>query len=188
MIEELKALDKELFLLVNNGLAAAWLDWLCPVLRDKMTWVPFYIAAVAVLLWKKRAEGLLILVFAGITILLCDQIASSLIKPWVQRIRPCSEPLLAGQVRMLVHCGKGFSFLSSHAANHFGLALFLSCLLKQVWARVLLFVWAFSIGFSQVYVGVHYPGDVFCGALLGILTGYAVFIFYGRAKSYFFKL
>ncbi len=187
MIEQLNTWDKELFVLVNSGLASAWLDWLCPVLRNKMTWMPLYVIAAAILLWKKRGEGLLILAFAGITILLCDQVSSSLIKPWVQRIRPCSDPSLAGQVRMLVGCGKGYSFLSSHAANHFGLAVFLSCIIRQAWPKALLFIWAAAIAFSQVYVGVHYPFDVLAGSLLGIVFGGLVFLLYAKAKSYLFK-
>ena len=102
-----------------------------------------------------------------------DQASSDFFKPYFHRIRPCNNPALDGIVRVLVPHSNGFSFPSSHAANHFALALFsaitLGHLHKWVWPVALL--WATVVAYAQVYVGVHYPVDVICGGLLGVLIG-----------------
>ena len=93
-----------------------------------------------------------------------------------ERLRPCNDPEFTDHVRLVIkHCGGGYSFLSNHAANHFGMAVFFFITLRHVfrkWAW-LVFVWAGLIAFAQVYVGVHYPLDVLCGALLGMVFGIA---------------
>jgi membrane-associated phospholipid phosphatase len=97
------------------------------------------------------------------------------IKPLVHRLRPCNDPELSSQVHLLVGCGSGYSFVSSHAANHFGFALFIIILFKDrfSWITVPALLWAFLVSFAQVYVGLHYPADVTLGALIGILIGWA---------------
>lgn len=165
--------DKALFFFINQGLANPVMDVVCPILREKLTWIPLYMG-IALAVYKKYGKLLFpIAVVAVLTILLTDQISSSLIKPSFQRLRPCNDPALQQQVRLLLsHCGAGFSFVSSHAANHFGLAAFFSFSVgrRPLWIA-LLFFWAFAIAFSQVYVGVHYPLDVAAGALLGVCIG-----------------
>ena len=81
---------------------------------------------------------------------------------------------MAGHMHLLVSCGGGLSFVSSHAANHFGLAVFLSVVLGKrfPWVVPILIFWAAVISIAQVYVGVHYPIDITGGALLGICFGY----------------
>ena len=108
-----------------------------------------------------------------ITFAMGDLIASKIIKPSVQRIRPCNEVNLANDVIKRVPCGSGYSFPSAHATNHFAIALFLIGVFYRKWKPILPFglVWAASIAFAQVYVGVHYPIDIFIGALLGTTIG-----------------
>jgi len=103
-----------------------------------------------------------------------DFSSSQILKKQVQRLRPCNDPALAAQVQLRVPCGSGYSFTSSHAANHFAVALFLIGVFGDLnrWIRPSLLLWAGSIALSQVYVGVHYPGDVLCGGLLGSLIGW----------------
>jgi undecaprenyl-diphosphatase len=177
-------LDHTLFHYINQGLASPLLDYLCPLARDKYTWLPFYIIGGCYVLYRYKMRGLWLIVFAVLTIALCDQ-ASNLIKLLTHRLRPCFvEP----QVRLLVAgCSHTFSFTSNHAANHFGLAVFLSLSFSKLrWLPVLLVAWAGFIAFSQVYVGLHYPADVAGGALLGTLVGFITFsIFRHLEKRYF---
>jgi undecaprenyl-diphosphatase len=140
-----------------------------PLLRHKYTWIPLYAAVAAWFLYRYQWQGLWFVGFTLLTFALCDQLSASLIKPFVERLRPCREPLLEGQVRLLVHCGGGFSFPSSHASNHFGFAVIVgACLYKQYrWPLYALLLVAALVSFAQIYVGVHYPMDVLGGAVLG---------------------
>jgi membrane-associated phospholipid phosphatase len=167
----LKELDTQLFFFVNQQLANVVLDWLCPLLRNKFTWIPFYIAAAVFLFIKYKIKALWFIAAAAVTVLLTDQLSASLIKPFFERLRPCNEPAISAQVRLLVKCGRGFSFVSSHAANHFGIAALFAVYFKNKYLYILLFAWASSIAFSQVYVGVHYPFDVLIGSVLGAAIG-----------------
>ena len=163
------SIDQTLFHFVNTSCANPVLDTLCPIARDKNTWVPFYIIGGLMILYKYRSRGLWMLVCIGIAILLSDQ-SSNLIKYFVHRLRPCFvEP----SVRLLVdHCSSTFSFTSNHAANHFALAVFLSLVFRQIrWLPFVLLSWAVFIALSQVYVGLHYPADIIAGALLGAFMG-----------------
>ncbi len=171
MIESLRHIDRLLFHFINHDLANAVLDVLCPWLREKLTWIPLYLL-IAYLLFKKYGHKILWLsLLTVVTILLSDQ-TSGLFKHLVHRLRPCNNPELADSIRHVVECGVGFSFVSAHAANHFALATFFSFLFMEnkKW-MAFLYLWASCIAFSQVYVGVHYPGDVLAGAIVGIMVG-----------------
>ena len=109
------------------------------------------------------------------TVILCDFVSSKIIKENIMHIRPCNDPAIAGWVHVLVgYRPQSSGFTSSHATNHFGMAMFIFFTLRTHFKKwpALLFLWAFSISFAQVYVGVHYPLDVICGGLIGILIGY----------------
>ncbi|MEL6719647.1 MAG: phosphatase PAP2 family protein [Bacteroidota bacterium] len=176
-METILALDQILFSFINQELANPFLDTIMPYWRDKTTWIPLYLGILIVSFlkfsWKKALVFVLLLVA---TVGVADQISSQWIKKSVQRIRPCNDPLVKGDVHLLVDCGSGYSFTSSHATNHFAIAFFIAFALfsdKKRW-RVLLFLWAASIAFGQVYVGVHYPFDVLAGSFLGILIGWGI--------------
>lgn len=149
-----------------------------PYLRDKYFWVPLYVLLVGYVVYQYRWYSIIVIILAALTVTLTDQVASSLIKPAVQRLRPCNDAVLSSQVHLLVDCGSGFSFVSSHAANHFGIAVFLIILFgrKWTWLTPAALTWAALVAFAQVYVGLHYPIDVTAGALLGAAIG----IFTGR--------
>lgn len=163
------SIDQQLFDFVHNQLAHPWLDAILPHYRAKETWVPAYLVA-AYLLWRHHGRnGLRLLLLVGLAILISDQLTSSVIKPLVGRPRPCYAAELAGRIRELVGCGGHDSFPSSHAANHFALAVLLSLTwLKnnRAWVVTLL-LWATSISLAQVYVAKHYPTDILFGAILG---------------------
>jgi len=173
MIETLRHIDRLLFHFINHDITNPAFDTLCPWFREKLTWVPFYVAA-AYLIFRKYGmqKTLLLMVLCAATILISDQ-TSNVFKHLVHRLRPCNNPELQAGVRLLIEsCGVGYSFVSAHAANHFAIATFLSFLVngnKKLMA--LLYIWAASVALSQVYVGVHYPADIFGGALIGITAG-----------------
>jgi len=173
MTESLLSLDRQLFFLINDSWHNGLFDAVLPVMRNKYTWLPLYAIIGIVLAKKYRLQSIAIIVFCCIAIALSDQLSSTVLKPWVERLRPCNDPALGEQVRLLVECGVGYSFPSSHAANHFSFAFYFGVLFKpwRKWLLALGSLWAAMISFAQVYVGVHYPVDITAGALLGMLTG-----------------
>ncbi len=174
MLDQLLSLDRSLFLGVNNGLSNPFLNSLCLILRNQATWYPMYAIFIYFLIKQYKVESWKILLAAGLMVLLSDQFSANLVKNTFMRLRPCAEPLLAGKVLHLTGSCNGYSFISAHATNHFAVAIFLAyCFRTLKWLLPILLFWAFSIAFSQVYVGVHYPLDVTIGAACGILFGVA---------------
>lgn len=183
---EILQLDEQLFHLINGEWHATWLDAIMPIWRDKKTWIPLYLILTTFALWRFRLKGLWWILALGLTVGIADGTSSHLIKKNVKRVRPCNDTEMQADVNLLVGCGKGYSFTSSHAANHFAMATFIALTLGLLfpWLRWPFWLWAGSIAFGQVYVGVHYPLDVLAGSLLGILIGLAVALFYRRQFSW----
>lgn len=179
-MEQVIAADQFLFELINGRAHNAVLDWLMPIWREKSTWIPLYIVVAAFVGYKYRLQGLYLLLALALSVGFADTVSSKIIKPAVHRLRPCNDPALKDEVQLLVHCGSGYSFTSSHASNHFAVAAFLSLTLGLHYRRIRLplYLWAASIALGQVYVGVHFPLDIFIGAILGIIIGNIV------AKTY----
>jgi len=177
-------IDHQLFDFINQSLAHPVLDVILPVYREKTTWIPLYLVMVFLLYrsygWKRTLW--LLLCIAG-TLAVADQLAATVLKPWIGRLRPCAEPSVADHARMLVNCGGKFSFPSNHAVNHFALATVLSLTWLRAHARawrIAIYLWAASIALAQVYVGKHYPGDVLAGAVLGCLIAWGGVALYRR--------
>ena len=145
----------------------------------KTTWWPFYLALLAYLVWSRRLQVIPIILFIVLCITLADQSSVHLFKEVFERLRPCREPALEGLVHMVNgKCGGLYGFVSSHAANTFGLAMLLLLIVKKQWFTVLMLVWATLVSYSRIYLGVHYPGDIVGGAMLGMLCGYLVFLLF----------
>lgn len=188
MLTWLVETDKAFFQLINSSWNNAFFDFLLPYLRSKTFWIPLYLLIATLLLYKYKWNALYMFLLIGLTVLICDQISSELIKKTVERLRPCNDPDMQAQLRLLVPCGGGFSFTSSHATNHFALAYLFFQLLRPLlpvnnkkWPYILAFscfLWASSIAYSQVYVGVHYPLDITAGACLGTLVAALTFLCY----------
>jgi len=175
LMKQLLSYDQHLFKLINYEWSNAFFDWLMPWLRNSEMWYPLYLFLVLLVIINFKKSGWWWLIFAAGTVILTDFVSSGIIKNNIIRLRPCNEPDIASWVKVLVgYRPQSSSFTSSHAANHFGMATFLYLTLKTRFNKwpVLFFFWAFSISFAQVYVGVHYPIDIICGALIGILIGY----------------
>lgn len=167
-------MDAAWFRQVNQGLSHPALDVVLPYFRNKYFWAWLYAALIYLAIRKDRKWWLMI-VLAVLVIFMCDGFSAGIIKPYVMRIRPCNDPNMQEGLNLLVPCGSGYSFVSAHAANHFGLAMWFGGYFSRWYPKVrvygLFVFWAFLIAFSQVYVGVHYPFDVIFGALIGILVG-----------------
>lgn len=173
MTEALKEIDYKIFAAINQNYTSGLLDAVCPLLREKLFWIPLYVIGGVFTIVKYKRNALYFIAGIALAILLSDQISASLIKPVFHRLRPCNNPSLAENVRLLVHCGSGFSFVSAHASNHFAMAIFASLTFgDKKWLMPVLLFWAFSVAYSQVYVGVHYPADVVGGGILGCTIGF----------------
>lgn len=170
---ELIHFDEKLFHLINQGMRNPFFDELMPWLRNRWFWVPLYLFLGSFLIINLRKTGLIIVLLAGVAVGFTDFTNSQLIKKSIRRVRPCHIYQAPQEIHLLVPCGGAYSFPSSHAANHFALATYLSLLLRPYfrWLFGPLALWALTISFAQVYVGVHYPLDVVFGACYGMLTG-----------------
>lgn len=168
--------DIRSFIFINSGLSNPFFDFICPLLREKYIWAPLYAFLISFLILNYKKKGFLLVVIAIIAIAISDQLSSALIKPLAQRVRPCNDFFLADYIKLLVNCGSGYSFPSSHASNHFTLAFYFSSLfgLRRKWIIPAFVLWASAISFSQIYVGVHYPLDVLGGLLIGLSVGLAM--------------
>lgn len=172
-MQQILEADKYLFYLINNKWSNSFFDTLMPFVRNANFWLPLYLFLLIFALLNIKKSGwfiLLILCTAALT----DVLSSHIIKNHIFRLRPCRDPSLLGTVRVLVfYCPQSSGFTSSHAANHFGLATFASVTLYPYAGKwiYLSFLWAFLIIYAQLYVGVHYPIDVLCGALVGVVAG-----------------
>lgn len=186
-MNELLALDREFFLKIHLGLSNGFFDFLMPILRKPTTWIPLYafIIYYSIKTYKKRGVYLVLMIV--VTFGIGDFTSASVIKKAVGRVRPCNEVTLASQIIHRVPCGSGHSFPSAHATNHFAIAIFLIGAFYQRWRGVLpwALAWAAAISFAQVYVGVHYPVDVFCGAILGCLIGWLTVFIYRKTADRF---
>ncbi len=164
--------DHQLFLWIQYHCHNLFFDAVFPWIRHKQHWYPLYFLIGVFLLIKYRWTGLRMLLVAALCLLLSDNLSSKIIKPLVHRDRPCNDAVISTQFTPLIECGDGYSFTSSHAANHFAIA-FVLCLFfykKNKWLLIAGMLWAGTISFAQVYVGVHYPLDIMAGACLGIIV------------------
>ncbi len=181
MIESLIEIDKQLFIQIHNGLANDFLDQFLPVFREAKTWIPLYLIFAFFAFYRYRYSGFYILAAAGIIVLFADQFASGFMKPFFERLRPCHDPSLTEIIRPILDCGGQYGFVSSHAANHFGLAVIFSWFFNSIsnwksWQWVF-YTWAGAISLAQVYVAKHFPADILVGGLAGLLIGWLIVTF-----------
>lgn len=170
-MEDLILDDKKTMIFLNN-LGNSSFDPFWILVSEKWFWIPLYIIFLYFLFKnynKKSLFYLLLFVVLGLTA--SDQIAN-IFKEGFHRLRPCHDPSLEGLIRE-VKCGGPFGFYSAHASNAFFIATFLSILLKDKikYLPYSLFLWASVVAYSRVYLGMHFPGDVLFGALMGSLLG-----------------
>ena len=165
MTEFLYSLDKAIFFFINSTVSNPLLDWLMPFLTDLNKQKPAVVAAAFLWIWlmiKGGRTGRVAGILLVLTIVVSDQISSALLKSVFSRLRPCH---VLQNVRLLVDCGSGFSFPSSHAVNNFaGATILAHYYRKYAWGW---FSFASLIALTRPYVGVHYPSDILGGGLVG---------------------
>jgi undecaprenyl-diphosphatase len=172
--QQLDQWDKSLFKVLNSQLTNPFFDAVLPYFRDSVFWAPLYLFVVAFIALNYGKKGWWWSFGFLFTVAVADMISSRVFKEGFERLRPCQDPFFMDQVRLLLKsCSGSYSFTSSHAANHFGMATFASVTLYPSFKRwiYLWYLWAFFISYAQVYVGVHYPLDVLGGAMVGVLAG-----------------
>lgn len=185
-MEELQQFDAGIFTALNR-LHGLYFDSFMYLVTKIATWTPMILMLLYLLFLKKGWRKAVAVVLAvGLVILIADQVSASIIKPLVARARPSHNPDLATTIHIVNgYRGGPFGFVSSHAANCFGIALLLSMIFKNrlfTWTMV---VWATLMCYSRIYLGVHYPGDIFCGAILGFVSAWIVYrIFMWAGKKW----
>ena len=172
-METLSNIDTDLFLFLN-GLHTSWMDKVMIAVTQMWVWVPLYLLLIywTVKQYGKRCWWIFLAV--GIVVLCSDQLSAHVCKPLFHRLRPCYN----ADLQDLIYLPKGmaggrYGFVSSHAANTFAVAAFLTPALRKNrnWMGIVLYLWAFISSYSRIYLGFHYPADILCGSLLGILIG-----------------
>ncbi len=186
MFKKLIDFDTYLFGIVNQKASNTFFDSIMPFIRQPLFWLPLYLFIILFAIYNFQKKAAIWIGSLLLTVGITDSISSHIFKPLFGRLRPCNNPELADSIRLLVdHCGQNGSFTSSHATNHFGIAVFIFMTLEKVWGKFnyLFLLWASVICFAQVYVGVHFPFDVIGGAILGSSIGYLTARFFKRREG-----
>ncbi len=174
MIEFLENIDRKLFLLIN-GCHSDFADFFFFWVSNKFTWIPFYVLLLILCIRVLKNKWWLLLLFIPLLITATDQVSVQLFKNVFLRFRPCQNLELKDSVHLVNgYCGGMYGFISSHAANSFGLATFIWLILRRkyhYWFWILFIGYAELISYSRIYLGAHYPADVFVGALVGLAAG-----------------
>lgn len=175
MIERLINWDIDLFLYLNQFHNGFW-DVIMFYFSEKWIWIPLYLLFIAIFIKRYRRQAIWIVLAIIAVIGLSDFVSVNLFKNVFLRLRPCHNPTLEGLVHIVRnHCGGQYGFYSSHASNHFAIAIFVSLILQRKISKGWIFgiiLWAAVVSYSRIYLGVHYPGDIVAGAIAGTVLAY----------------
>ena len=141
------------------------------------SWIPLYVLLLALIIKIFRRDSVSVIASILLVILFSDQFTSGFMKPFFERFRPCHNPAIQNLVHVPGKCGGLYGFASGHAANSFGIAMFIWLIFRSYsrWAFIM-FLWAFTVAYSRIAIGVHYPGDIIVGGLVGVFFGWLVFV------------
>lgn len=189
MLHDLIELDRRLLVWLNSFHA----DWLDPVMyytSQTLFWLPLYVFLLWLMIKDFKKEWWVPLIGIAVTILIADQITASIMKPYFARLRPSQEPALQGMIHLVkdhngeTYMGGLYGFASSHAANTFATATFYTLLFRNRHRWIpLLFVWAAGMTYTRIYLGVHYPGDILVGGIVGVTGAFIGFVAFRWVKS-----
>lgn len=177
MIESLNQLDTQLFFFFNSHHSHFW-DQIMFFFSEKEVWYPFYAALIFTVVWQFKKLSWIFILSAILAIGASDFVTSGIMKPAFERYRPSRDEAIMDKVHIVNNYRGGrYGFASSHAANTFALATFFFLLWKPrtrwVW---LLYFWAVVVSYSRIYLGVHYPGDIIVGGIVGCMFGWLFFL------------
>lgn len=184
-IDSLLQADTDL-LLTLNGSSSQFVDGLMLGLTSGLTWMPMYVALLYLVVKNSETMGqiALIIVCAAFCVLFADGMADGIVKPAVARFRPCNDPTLCHLVQLVDgYCANGkYGFFSAHAANTFSIAVFFCLLVRSSMLSVALLLWSLVCSYTRMYLGVHYPLDIFVGLLWGGMVGGVVYFVYYKFR------
>ena len=181
-MDTLLELDRQVLFFFNGSDSLFW-DSMVGILTNGLTWIPLYICLIYLVIKNKESvfQILLTLGFAAICVLITAGLTDLIIKPWIGRLRPCMDPSLKYVIDTVYgFASKDFSFWSAHAANTSSVAVFVSLLVREKKLIIAMMLWCLFNCYTRLYLGMHYPSDVFCGLLVGITVGLVVYYFYQK--------
>lgn len=175
MLDWLDHIDKQLFLFINS-FHSPTSDQIWIWITNIPSWIPLYILFLVFIIIVFKKDSIFVIIGLLLVILVCDQFTSSFMKPFFGRLRPCHDPEIGNLVHVANKCGGQFGFASGHSSNSFGIAMFIWLIFRSYWKWTwAIFIWAFAVAFSRIMVGVHYPGDIIVGGLIGAFFGWLLF-------------
>lgn len=191
MLEKLDQFDRAITLFLN-GLHLDWLDKPMLLISNPLVSIPWFVFLYYLVYRKSNVKNLLLsMAGIGLVVILCDRISVELFKNVFERLRPSHQPEIKDIIYNVTgwdghrYNGGRFGFVSSHAANYFGIGTFFFLILKPMKKTIfwLIFGWVGLVAYSRIYLGVHYVGDILGGFLLGVLLGWIVFLIYSKVKE-----
>lgn len=175
ILDAINHIDTQLFLFLN-GIHSPFFDPIFQFITERYSWIPLYMVLAVLVFVKFKWRGFILAPFIALVIILADQVSVNLFKEVFLRLRPCHNPEIKDLVHTVDGCGGQYGFVSSHASNTFALAVFLGLIFKKHFSYLMhiMLVWAAIVSYSRIYVGVHYPADILCGAILGVVLAFMV--------------
>lgn len=181
MVECLDSLDRSIFLFLN-GMHNDFFDVFMWYVSKTATWLLMLLFLLYIIFKNNWRLALMVILGIALTITLADQISSGLIKDFIGRFRPTHNP----EIESIVHTVNGYKgglygFVSSHAANTLGVAVYISLLFRNRYITLFMMLWSLLVAYSRIYLGVHYPGDILGGMIVGVISGFVVYKIYDYA-------
>ncbi len=180
--------DQQILILFNYFHTAFWdnAQWL---ISGIATWFPLYIMILYTIIKSQKWQSWLTVLALIILVVLCDQISTEIFKHGFERLRPTHSPDIKDIVKTVRdYRGGKYGFVSSHATNSMGLAVFTSLIFRNKYYSLFIILWSLIIGYSRIYLGVHYPGDVLGGMILGAILGFSIYKVYSLIIPRFVRL
>ncbi|WP_068472591.1 phosphatase PAP2 family protein [Saccharicrinis aurantiacus] len=187
-MQALLDLDSQLLLFLNYFHTDFWDNFMW-IISSTTVWIPLYVMILYTIIKNQKYQSWISVIAIIILIVLCDRVSSGFLKPTIARFRPTHDPLLQDFVKIVNgYRGGTYGFVSSHAANTMGIAVFTSLVFRNKVFSAFIFIWALIISYSRIYLGVHFPGDVLGGLLLGSIIALIVYKIYITLTPRFIRL